>query len=95
MPLQPGKSKAAFTHNIKAEISAGKPQKQAVAIAYSEKGEHKANGGEVGDDDMLMDSIAMECMNGIESGDKDKFMSALHVLIHDLISKMGQDHTEE
>lgn len=37
MPLEHGKSKGAFEHNIKAEIKAGKPQKQAVAIAYSEK----------------------------------------------------------
>lgn len=35
MPLKPGKSKAAFSANIKTEIKAGKPQKQAVAIAYS------------------------------------------------------------
>jgi hypothetical protein len=35
MPLSKGKSKQAFTHNIKTEIAAGKPQKQAVAIAYS------------------------------------------------------------
>lgn len=37
MPLKPGKSKKAFSENIKTEIKAGKPQKQAVAIAYSEK----------------------------------------------------------
>jgi hypothetical protein len=37
MPLTPGKSKKAFSANIKAEIAAGKPQKQAVAIAYSEQ----------------------------------------------------------
>ena len=37
MPLKPGKSKAAMSENIKTEISAGKPQKQAVAIAYSEQ----------------------------------------------------------
>lgn len=35
MPLQGGKSKEAFSHNIKAEMAAGKPQKQAIAIAYS------------------------------------------------------------
>jgi len=35
MPLQKGKSKKAFKHNVEAEIKAGKPQKQAVAIAYS------------------------------------------------------------
>jgi hypothetical protein len=37
MPLVKSKSKAAFTKNIKAEIAAGKPPKQAVAIAYSVK----------------------------------------------------------
>lgn len=37
MPLKKGKSKAAFKSNIKTEIAAGKPQKQAVAIAFSEK----------------------------------------------------------
>jgi hypothetical protein len=37
MPLVKSKSKAAFTSNIKAEIKAGKPPKQAVAIAYSVK----------------------------------------------------------
>lgn len=37
MPLKAGKSKKAFVSNIKTEIKAGKPQKQAVAIAYSEK----------------------------------------------------------
>lgn len=37
MPLIKSKSKAAFEKNVKAEIKAGKPQKQAVAIAYSVK----------------------------------------------------------
>ena len=37
MPLIKSKSKEAFTKNIKAEIKAGKPQKQAVAIAYAVK----------------------------------------------------------
>lgn len=41
MPLEHGKSKAAFSHNVKAEMAAGKPQKQAVAIAYHEAGEGK------------------------------------------------------
>lgn len=38
MPLEPGSSKEAISHNIAAEIEAGKPKKQAVAIAYSEAG---------------------------------------------------------
>lgn len=37
MPLNKSKSKKAFSANVKAEMDAGKPQKQAVAIAYSEK----------------------------------------------------------
>ena len=37
MPLKKGESKKAFQENIKTEIAAGKPQKQAVAIAYSVK----------------------------------------------------------
>ena len=41
MPLEHGKSRAAFGHNVKAEMDAGKPQKQAVAIAYHEAGEGK------------------------------------------------------
>lgn len=39
MPLEEGKSPEAFSHNVKTEIAAGKPQKQAVAIAYSKAGE--------------------------------------------------------
>lgn len=35
MPLKKSTSKAAFKHNVKAELRAGKPRKQALAIAYS------------------------------------------------------------
>lgn len=46
MPLIKSKSSEAFKKNIKAEIKAGKPQKQALAIAYSVKREaKKAKGG--------------------------------------------------
>lgn len=45
MPLMPGKSKKAFSHNVKEEMKT-KPQKQAVAIAYSTKrAAQKARGG--------------------------------------------------
>jgi hypothetical protein len=37
MPLIKSTSKKAFGKNIGAELKAGKPKKQAVAIAYSEQ----------------------------------------------------------
>jgi len=39
MPLVKSPSKEAFRKNVKAEVSAGKPVKRAVAIAYSVKRE--------------------------------------------------------
>ena len=42
MPLDKGKSKAAVSRNIKTEMEAGKPQKQAIAIALSEARRHGA-----------------------------------------------------
>lgn len=41
MPLEEGKSKKAQSDNIKKLITEGYPQKQAVAISYSEAGEKK------------------------------------------------------
>lgn len=37
MPLRKGKSQKAVSANIRTEMEAGKPQRQAVAIALSEK----------------------------------------------------------
>ena len=48
MPLVKGakaKTKKGFSENIKREMDAGKPQKQAVAIAYSEAKEGKRKKG--------------------------------------------------
>jgi hypothetical protein len=41
MPLSKGKSKKAFSKNVSTEVKAGKPVKQAVAIAYSVKRKSK------------------------------------------------------
>ncbi len=43
MPLKKGAKPGTngFKDNIKAEIASGKPQRQAVAIAYSESGEKR------------------------------------------------------
>lgn len=51
MPLIKRKSEKAFKSNIKAEIAAGKPQKQAVAIAYDvQRRAKKAEGGSMHED---------------------------------------------
>ena len=47
MPLVNGTSEKVLQENIRKEIEAGKPQKQAVAIAYSAK--RKSEGGSYND----------------------------------------------
>jgi len=44
MPLCERSSQNCFTRNIKAEIKAGRPQKQAVAIAYAQQRKAKKKG---------------------------------------------------
>lgn len=41
MPLKKGKSKKVISENIKREIRAGKPHKQAIAIAMRKAGKKK------------------------------------------------------
>lgn len=51
MPLIKGKSEKSFEKNVRTEMEAGKPQKQALAIAYSvkRKAQKKAKGGMIKD----------------------------------------------
>ena len=48
MPLKKSASPKAFKANIRAEVHAGKPVKQAVAIAYSEKRAAQRKGHRIG-----------------------------------------------
>ena len=51
MPLREGKSQKVISENIRTEMEAGRPQKQAIAIALSKAGksnpQKKADGGMV------------------------------------------------
>lgn len=44
MPLKSGGSRKVVSSNIKTEINAGKPQRQAVAIALNKAGKSAAKG---------------------------------------------------
>lgn len=50
MPLSSGTSKEAREENIKTEIAAGKPVKQAVAIGYAKQRSNAAEKGKRGGD---------------------------------------------
>jgi hypothetical protein len=45
MPLKSGKSQKVIGQNIKMERAAGRPQKQAAAIAYSKAGQPRKQKG--------------------------------------------------
>jgi len=44
MPLKKGRSRKVIASNIKTEIAAGKPKKQAIAIAMRKAGKAKPKG---------------------------------------------------
>ena len=86
MPLIKSKSKAAFGKNVAAEVKAGKPVKQAVAIAYSQKrAAKKAVGGSLNPMDYDSDTDYYESRQkaglparprGYTSADRDAIINA-------------------
>lgn len=65
MPLMKSKSQKAFSHNVGAEIDAGKPKSQALAIAYNIK-RKKMNKGGMASDEMIQN--IMKKMKGYSEG---------------------------
>jgi hypothetical protein len=67
MPLIKSKSKQAFSKNVEAEVKAGKPVKQAVAIAYATKRSVKKKDGgplkEVPEDNKGLSKLPTEVRN--------------------------------
>lgn len=96
MPLTKSKSKKAFKHNLEAELDAGKPKDQALAIAYDVQRRSKphrkmANGGMVedlkeGHPETLADAIRAKHKAKMEPSDKE---------IVDSIEEMPEEHHDE
>lgn len=47
------------------------------------------------DHENLMNHVALEAMHAIEAKDKEGFVSALHVLMADLLHKMGESEGDD
>jgi hypothetical protein len=72
MPLNKGHGKKAVSDNIRTEIAAGKPQKQAVAIALNVAGKHKEPKSEAKSDKGRDESMAEELMDRLSKRDARK-----------------------
>lgn len=87
MPLIHSSSKAAFSKNVSTEIHHGKPQDQALAIAYRIKREKRASGGRV---------HAGPIMSAVPGRTDNHAMSVApgaYVLPADHVSSIGQGNT--
>lgn len=95
MPLFKGKSEAAFKHNVRTEMNAGKSQKQSLAIAYQMKRKKKmAKGGDVKgvhrDQMSKGKSLAGEIVRGAREGGKEK-----HQSMNELAKTLHEEKLEE
>jgi len=67
MPLIKSSNPRAFSENIRREMHAGKPQKQAVAIAYSEaRAARKSHGSDAGESTMTRHPSGTSTQGGMK-----------------------------
>jgi hypothetical protein len=70
------------------EAQAAEPKKEAMGGMYVEGGDVEK---EMGDDDMLMEQCAHECMEAMKKGDKMAFKDAMMAMVHEIMEKMGKE----
>ena len=81
MPLKKSTSPKAFTSNIKAEIKAGKPQKQSVAIAYAVKREAKSITTEINAPKRFLTSSSPCSLSDIFAPNPSNFLTVLITIL--------------
>ncbi len=54
-----------------------------------------AEGGEVDDNEVMMDHCAMEMMHAIENKDKRAMLDSMHALVADILNKMQPEEAAE
>lgn len=98
MPLIKGKSKSAVSSNIKTEMAAGKPQKQAIAIALDVARRARFDGGAL---TMAHGGAPKKTfsgpVNGHGPGRTDRYplqvLSGSYVIPADIVSALGEGNT--
>jgi hypothetical protein len=87
MPLTKSSSKPAFVSNLKAELAAGKPRDQSLAIAYSVKRKNRADGG----------AVHVGPIQSVVAGRTDHLPldvpAGAYVIPADVVSGLGQGNT--
>lgn len=91
MPLEKSPSKAAFKTNIKREVDAGKPLKQALAISYDVQRRSRARGGSV--DDGHPGGLLASHVPGRTDHLPLKVKPGSYVVPADVVSGMGEGNT--
>ena len=93
MPLQPGKSDAVISQNIREMRHAGHPQKQAVAAALDMARKYRASGGKAGKDRIVHHGPINVAIPGRTDRLPIHVYSGAYVLPADIVSGLGEGNT--